>query len=72
MRKGQKKDVRKRFIHQTKKKVKEEFGRKMNEELNGNSKLFSKEENNVKKGKMDSCGRIRDGNGRLVQGEDEV
>ena len=27
---------------------------------------------NVKVGKVESCNRIKDGNGRLVQGEDEI
>ena len=35
-------------------------------------KLFWKEVNNAKEGNMESCSRIKDGNGRLVQGEDEV
>ena len=42
----------------------------MNEDMNGNRKLFSKEVSNAKGGKMDSCSRVRDGNGRLAQGED--
>ena len=36
----------KKFIYQTKKKVNEQFGRKMNEDLNGNRKLFWKEVSN--------------------------
>ena len=44
----------------------------MNEDVNGNKKLFWKEVSNVKGGKMESCSRIKDGNGRLAQGEDEV
>ena len=56
----------KRCIIQTKKKVNEQFGKNMN----GNRKLFWKEVSNVKGGKLES--RIKDGNGRLVQGEDEV
>ena len=35
-------------------------------------KLFWKEVNNAKGGKVESCSRIKDGNGRLAQGEDEV
>ena len=31
-----------------------------------------KEVSNVKEGKVESCNRIKDGNGRLVQAEDEV
>ena len=39
----------------------------MNEDVNGIRKLFWKEMSNVK-----SCSRIKDGNGMLTQGEDEV
>ena len=35
----------------------------MNEDLNGNRKLFWY---------MEGCSRIKDGNGKLSQGEDEV
>ena len=41
----------KRCIIQCKKKVNEQFGRKMNEALNGNRKLFWKEVSNAKGGK---------------------
>ena len=44
----------------------------MNEDVNGNRKLFWKEVSNAKGGKVESCNRIKDGNGRLAQGEDEV
>ena len=60
----------KRCIYQCKKKVNEQFGRKMNQEMNRNRKLFWKEVS--KGGKMESCSRIKDGNGKLAQGEDEV
>ena len=43
----------KRCIYQSKRKVKEQFGRKMNEDVNGNKKLFWKEVSNVKGGKVD-------------------
>ena len=43
----------------------------MNEDVNGNRKLFWKM-SNVKGRKGESCSRIKDGNGRLTQGEDEV
>ena len=62
----------KRCIIQSKKKVNEQFGRKMNEDVNGNRKLFWKEVSNAKGGKVDSCSRIKDLNGRLTQREDEV
>ena len=44
----------------------------MNEDMNGNRKLFWKELINAKGGKVESCSRIKDENGRLAQGEDEV
>ena len=44
----------------------------MNEDVNGNKKLFWKEISNAKGGKVESCSRIKDGNGRLAQGEDEI
>ena len=52
--------------YQNKKKVNEKFGRKMNEVVNGNRKLFWKEVSNVKGGKWENCSRIKDGNGRLA------
>ena len=39
-------------IYQSKEKVNEQFGRKMNEGVNGNRKLFWKEMSNVKGGKV--------------------
>ena len=48
-------------------KVSEQFGRKMNEDVNGNRKLFWKEVNTAKGGKMESCSRTKDENGRLAQ-----
>ena len=60
-------------IIQSKKKVNEQFGRKMNEDVNGNRKLFGKEVSNAKGGKVERCTKKKkDGNGRLAQGEDEV
>ena len=52
--------------------AKRKFGRKMNEDVNGNRKLFWKEVSNEKGGKVESCSRIKDGNGRLAQEENEV
>ena len=40
--------------------------------LNGKRKLLWKEVSNVKGGTVESCSRIKDGNGRLALGEDEV
>ena len=54
------------------KKVNEHFVKKINEDVNGNSKLFFKEVINAKGVKVESYSRIKDGNGRLAQGEDEV
>ena len=53
----------KRCIYQNKKKVNEQFRWKMNEDVNGNKKLFWKKV---------SCSTIKDGYGRLAHGEDEV
>ena len=44
----------------------------MNEDVNGNRKLFRKEVSNAKGGKVERCSRIKDGNRRLAQGKDEV
>ena len=66
--KRQKKDVWKHIeekrwakmcIYQSKKKVNEQFERKMNEDVNGSRKLFWKEMSNVKGGKAESCSRIK-------------
>ena len=51
--------------------VNEQLGRKMNEDVDGNRKMFSKEVSNVKGGKVKSCSRIKDENRRLAQGEGE-
>ena len=59
-------------MYLSKQKDNEKFGRKMNEDVNGNRKLFWKELSNVKIGKVESCNTIKDGNGRLAQGEDEM
>ena len=59
-------------IIQSKKKINVQFGRKMNEDVYGNRKLFWKEVSSAKGGNVESYSRIKDGNGRLAQGEDEV
>ena len=56
----------KRCIYQRKKEVQEQFGRKMNQDANGNRKLFWKE---VIKA---NSNRIKDGNGKLVLEEAEI
>ena len=57
-----KKNINKRCIIQSKNKVNEQFGLKMNEDVNGNKKLFW-QVSNVKGGKVD-------GLLRYVEGED--
>ena len=54
----------KRCIYQSKKKV--------NEDVNGNRKMYWREVSNAKGGKVKSCSRIIEGNGRLAQREDEI
>ena len=44
----------------------------MNQDVDGNRKLFWKEVSKVNGGKVESCSRIMDGNGRLPLAEDEV
>ena len=61
-----------RCIIQGKKKVNKQFGKKMNEDVNGNRKLFWREMSNAKGGKVESRSRIKDGNRMLVQWEDKV
>ena len=53
-------------------KVYKEEKRKVKRCIYGNRKLFWKEVSNAKGGKVEICSRIKDGNGRLTQGEDEV
>ena len=62
----------KRCIYQNKKKVNEQFRREMNKDVNGNRKLFWKEVRDAKGGKVEICNRVKDGNGRLAQGEEEM
>ena len=52
-----------------KREVNEQFGKKMNQDVDGNKKLFWKEVNG---GKGESCSKMKNGNGRLVLGADEV
>ena len=62
----------KRCIYQSKRKVKEQIGRKMNQDLNGNRKLFWKDVSKGNGGKVENSNRIKDGNGRLILEEAEV
>ena len=50
------------YIYQSKKEVNEEFGKKLNQNVNGNRKSFWKESSNAKGGKVEGCSRIKDGN----------
>ena len=45
------------YIYQIKKEVKGQFGRKMNQDVNGNRKLLWKGVNNG--GKVENCSRIK-------------
>ena len=54
------------------KELNEQFGRKMNEDVNGNRKLFWKKVSNAKRRKVESCSTINDRNGRLTQGQEGV
>ena len=60
--KGEKKKV-KRCIYQSKKEVQEQFGRKMNQDVNGNRKFFWKEVSKINGGKVKNSNR-EDGTGR--------
>ena len=62
----------KRCIIKSKKKVNEQLERKMNEDMKENRKLFWKEFSNAKGRRVESYSRIKDGNLKLAQGEDEV
>ena len=44
----------------------------MNQDVNGNGKLFWKEVSKANVGKVKSCSRIKDGNERLALGEAEA
>ena len=56
----------KRCIIKNKKKVSEQFGRKMIEDVNGKKKLFRKEVRDAKGGKAECCSRINHENRRLT------
>ena len=55
-----------RCIYQCKKEVQEQFGRKMNQDVNGNRKLLWKEVSKANGGKVENSNRIKDGNRRLA------
>ena len=53
----------KRSIYQSKKIANEQFGRKMNQNVNGNRKLFWKEVNKGEGGNVESCSRMKEEKG---------
>ena len=60
------------YISEQKKEVDEHFGRKMNQDVNGNRKLFCKDVSKANGENMENCNRIKDENGRLALEEVEV
>ena len=54
----------KRCIYHSKNEVQKQFGRRMNQDVNGNRKLFWKEVSKANGGKAENSNRIKDGNGR--------
>ena len=68
----EKRKVKRCIIQRKKKKVNEQFGRKIKEDVNGNRKLFWKEVSNTIGGKVEGCSRIKEGKGRLAVEEVEV
>ena len=50
----------------------EQFGRKMNQDVNGNRELFREKESKVSGRKVESCSKIKDGNEWLALGKAEV
>ena len=71
LQRGKEREV-KRCIYYSRKEVQEQFGRKMNQDVNRNRKLFWKEVNKVNRGTGENFKRIKDGNGRLILEEVEV
>ena len=68
-------EKRLKVYFKSKKDVNEQFGRKVNQDVNGNRKLFWKEVSKVSGRNMkkyEERSRVKDGNGRLVLREDEV
>ena len=52
---------------ESKKEIQEQFGRKINQDVNENRKLFQKKVSKANRGKVESSRRKKDGNGMLVQ-----
>ena len=69
--KVQKKDVW-RCVYQSKKVVHEQFGKKINQDVDRNRKLFWKEVSRTNGGKVENYSRIKDRSGRLTLEEVEV
>ena len=59
-------------LYERKKKVNEQFGWKMNQNVNRNRKLFWKEVSKANGKNVENCTRIKGANGRLTLEEDEV
>ena len=53
----------KSYICRSKEEVQEQFGGKMNQDMNGNRKLFWKEVNKANGGKVENSNKTKDGNG---------
>ena len=50
----------------------EQLGRKMNQDVNRNRKMFWKDLSKVNGSNVEICSRIKDGNWRLALGEDKL
>ena len=62
----------KRCRYQSKNEVNEQFGREMNQDIDGNKELFWNEVNKVNGRKEENYSRIKDCDGRLALEEDEA
>ena len=60
----------KRCKYQREKKVNEQFGRKMNKDIDGIRKLFWREVSKMKGWKVENWSRIKKANGRLALGNE--
>ena len=56
----------------SKKAVNQHLGRKMDQDVGENKKLFRKEVDKINGGKVESCIRVKYGSGRMLLGGDEV
>ncbi len=61
-----------RLIEESKRRVDEEFGRKLSQIFSENKKLFWKEVKNVRGGERSGDVRMRGENGEFVRGESEL